>query len=47
MRFSIGLRTHLFDTALEVLGDIIRQEKQTRIIKTAKDRIYPTICTVW
>lgn len=43
MRFSIGLRTHLFNTALEVLGDIKRQEKQTRIIKAAKDGINPTV----
>lgn len=47
MRFSIRLRTHLFNTALEVLGDIIRQEKQTRIIKAEKDGIYPMICAVW
>ena len=30
MRFSIGLRTHLFNTALEVLGSVIRQEKKKK-----------------
>lgn len=44
MGFSIWLRTHLFNTALEVLGSVIRQEKQTKGIKMAKEEMYPTVC---
>lgn len=43
MRFSIGLRTHQFNTALKVLGSVIRQEKQTKHIKMAKEKIHPTV----
>lgn len=44
MTFSIGLRTHQFNTALKVLGSVIRQEKQTRNTKMAKEKKHPTVC---
>lgn len=44
MKFSIGLRTHQYNSALKVLGSAIRQEKQTRSIKMAKEEIHPTAC---